>query len=262
MTGPHWPTMRRSLVDYGRLLEVVTLEGELLARSATGARGDLPVPGCPGATVADTVRHTGSLYREVLAWIRRGERPSERLRVLEGEDLVAFHTSGRRALVAELAAHQPDQACATWYPPERTYGFWRRRMAHDTAVHRVDVQAAIGLDVADVEADFAADGIDEVLLVWFGHRLAQLGMTATATGAVGIETASRAWLAVLDRVRSSARRVPAVDARAADALVTGDPSAVYLWLWGRLPDQSVRITGDYDASAQLWGLLRLATKTM
>ena len=85
-------------------------------------------------------------------------------------------------------------------------------------------------------------------------------MTATSYGAVGIETAARAWMAILDKTRSSARRVAAVDARAADALVTGDPISVYLWLWGRVPHQAVEFTGDFDAAAQLWALLRSATQ--
>jgi len=256
----YWPSLRPALVDHGRLLEAITLEGELLVRSATGARGDLEVPGCPGLTVAETVRHTGSLYRKVLAWIRDGEEPNVWQRAPDDDDLVAFHTDGRRALVAELADHRPDEPCATWWPADRTYGFWRRRIAHDTAVHRVDVQAAIGLDVDPVHADFAADGVDEILLAWFGHRLVHDGYKANAQGAVGIETAGRAWLAILSTVRCSARRVPAVDARAADAVVTGSPMNVYRWLWGRLPNQSVEIDGDLDASAQLWGLLRLATQ--
>ncbi len=133
-------------------------------------------------------------------------------------------------------------------------------MAHETAVHRIDVQGAIGLDIDPIADDFAADGIDEVLLLWFGHRLAQLGMTATSQGAVGIMTADRAWLTILSTARSSARRVPAVDARAADAVITGSPMNVYLWLWGRVPDWAVEISGDFDASAQLWALLRSATQ--
>jgi hypothetical protein len=112
-----------------------------------------------------------------------------------------------------------------------------------------------------VDPDFAADGIDETLLLWFGHQMAERNVTATESGAVGVEAAGRAWLAILSRARSSARRAPAVDARAADALVTGDPMNVYLWLWGRVPDQAVDTTGDFEASAQLWGLLRLATPT-
>lgn len=261
MTAAYWPSLRPTLVDYGRLLDAITLEGELLVQSAAGASRDLEVPGRPGVTVADAVLHTGTSYRRALAWIRRGEQPDERQQPPpDGGDVVAFHTEGRRELVAELSAHRPEEPCATWWPADRTYGFWRRRMAHETAVHRVDVQAAVGSDLAPVEADFAADGIDEILLLWFGYRLADLNIRATESGAVGVEAAGRAWLAILSKNRSSARRVPAVDARAADAVVTGNPMNVYLWLWGRLPDQSVETSGDYEAKAQLWGLLRLATR--
>ncbi|CAM01041.1 mycothiol maleylpyruvate isomerase-like protein [Saccharopolyspora erythraea NRRL 2338] len=44
------------------------------------------------------------------------------------------------------------------------------------------------------------------------------------------------------------------------AVLSGEPPAVYLWLWGRLPDRAVTADGDPDAIAQLWGLLRLATR--
>ena len=258
----YWPSLRPTLVDYGRLLDGITLEGELLVHAATGAPGDLMVPGRPGGNLAGAVLHTGVAYRRALAWIRQGEQPDEWQQVptgVEGDDLVTFHTDGRRALVAELSAHRPEEPCATWWPADRTYGFWRRRMAHETVVHRVDVQAATGLEPTPVEADLAADGIDEILTLWFGHRLSQLHRPATTSGAVGIETADRAWLAILSKVRNVARRVPVVDARAADAEITGDPMNVYLWLWGRVPDQSVETSGDYEASAQLWGLLRMAT---
>lgn len=255
-----WPSLRPNLIDYGRLLHAISLEGERLAHTAEDADGELLVPGCPGLTVAETVRHTGEVYRRVLAWIRAGGPPDEWQQTpAAGEDLIDFHLSGRTALVAELAAHDPEEPCDTWWPSDRTYGFWRRRMAHETAVHRIDVQAAAGVDVAPVQVEFAVDGIDEVLQFWLGYRLSQLGMAATADGAVGVQTAGRSWLALLSRNRCSARRVPAVDAQAADAVATGDPMSVYLWLWGRLPDQSVTITGDFDASAQLWALLRYAT---
>jgi len=258
MTEPHWPSLRPTLVGYGRLLEAITVEGDLLVHSAIGADPRLGVPGCPGLTVGDTVRHTGSVYHQVLDWIRLGERPDDWQRHPDGDGFFAFHNEARLALATELAAHEPDEPCSTWWPAEQNYGFWRRRMAHETTVHRVDVQAAIGMEVGPVAVDFAADGIDEVLALWFSHRLAELGMTATTHGAVGFETANRAWLAILGRVRSTARRVHPADARAADARVTGDPTAVYLWLWGRLPNSAVETDGDFDAIAQLWALLRPA----
>jgi len=263
MTDPstQWPSLRRNLVDYGRLLYAISFESQLLVRTAEHTHGDFPVPGCPGLTVAETVRHTGSVYRRVLDWIRAGEPTDDWQRgPATGESLIDFHVSGRTALIAELAAHDPDEPCDTWWPADRTFGFWRRRMAHETAVHRVDVQGAAGVDIAAVLPEFAIDGIDEVLLLWFGHKLYQDRRAATTDGAVGVHAAGRSWLAVLGRNRCTARRVPAVDARAADAFVTGEAMNVYLWLWGRLPNQAVSITGDYDASAQLWALLRTATQ--
>jgi hypothetical protein len=256
----HWPSLRRSLVDYGRLLQSITVEGELLVQAAQGAREDLPVPGRAGVTLGEVVRQTGSEYRRVLAWIRDQAPPYDWQRApAEGQDAVEFHTSGRQAVIAELSAHEPDEPCDTWWPQDRTFGFWRRRLAHETAVHRVDVQAAMSLPITPIDDDFAADGVDEALLLWFGHRLAMRGMTATDQGAVGVITAGRSWLAVLSRVRSTARRVPAVDARAADAVVTGDPMNVYLWVWNRRPHQAVHVSGDIDAGMQLWALLQVAT---
>lgn len=256
----HWPTLRSSLVDHSRLLEGITLEGELLVQSAMDARGDLAVPGRPGVTLTEAVLRTGTGYRRALAWIQQGEQPDAVQHTPEdAENPIDYHTSGRRALVAELSAHGPEEPCATWWPADRTYGFWRRRMAHETALHRIDVQGAIGLDIDPVDSEFAADGIDEILLLWFGHHLYALQRTATAAGAVGVETAGRAWLAILSRTRSSARRIPAVDIQSADAVITGDPMKVYLWLWGRAPNYIVETSGDYEASAQLWGLLHLAT---
>jgi uncharacterized protein (TIGR03083 family) len=257
---PHWPALRPSLVDYGRLLHSITVEGELLVQAATGAREHLPVPNRPGVTLGEAVRHTGSEYQRTLAWIRGGGPPADWQRApAAGQDVVQFHTSGRQAVVAELSEHEPDEPCDTWWPQDRTYGFWRRRMAHETAVHRVDVQGAMGMRLEPIDDEFAADGVDEALLVWFGHRLGLLGMTATDQGAVGVIAADRSWLAVLSRVRSTARRVPPVDARAADAQVTGDPMNVYLWAWGRLSHDAVEFDGDIEAGMQFWALMRAAT---
>jgi uncharacterized protein (TIGR03083 family) len=256
-----WPTLRPNLVDYGRLLHVISAESQLLAHAAARASGELAVPGCPGLTIAETVRHTASVYHRVRDWIRAGEPTDEWQRApAKGETLIEFHERARTALVAELAAHEPAEPCDTWWPQDRTYGFWRRRMAHETIVHRVDVQGAAGVAVAPVQVELAVDGIDEVLQLWFGHKLNLEKKAATTEGAVGVQAAGRSWLALLGRNKCTARRVPAVDAMAADARIGGDAMNVYLWLWGRLPNRSVIISGDYDASAQLWALLRTATQ--
>jgi hypothetical protein len=133
-------------------------------------------------------------------------------------------------------------------------------MAHETTVHRVDVQAAAGGPVHAIDAEVALDGIDELLLLWFGHRLGELRISSPQHGTVALSAAERRWVAVFEPGRSAARRVGEAEARAADAMVSGTPMEIYLWSWGRLPDQSVRISGDQDAVAQFWTLLRPATQ--
>jgi hypothetical protein len=133
-------------------------------------------------------------------------------------------------------------------------------MAHETTIHRVDVQAAAGATVTSVADDVALDGIDEALTLWFGHRLRMLGMSGTREGTVAVRVADRAWIARADRTSTEAYRVDAEPTAPADAEVSGSPEEVYLWLWGRLPTTSIEVTGDDDAVAQAWALLRLATR--
>jgi uncharacterized protein (TIGR03083 family) len=251
----------RALVDYGRLLDVIGIEGELLAESALGARPELSVPGCPGLTLSETVRHTGSVYRMVLAWLRDGRRPGQWQRAPnEGDDVSEFLRSGLRELLAELAAHDPAEECSTWWSLDTSYGFWRRRMAHETTVHRVDVQGAAGVTVHPVADDVAEDGVDEVLTLWFDHRLTVLGVSGTRPGDVAVRAGERTWMTRAGPDGTAAWQTTASAAENADAEVTGSPMNVYLWLWGRVSDRAVHSSGDPDAVAQLWALLRLATR--
>jgi uncharacterized protein (TIGR03083 family) len=256
-------TAPRSLIDYGRLLDVIGIEGELILDTADSALPDAAqaeVPGCPELTLEKTLRHVGSVHRVARLWVRDGHRPEHWQRSPSDGDLVGFVRIGLAELLAELRLHDPAQPCDTWWPADRTHGFWRRRMAHETTVHRVDVQAAAGGPVNPIDPDIALDGIDELLFLWFGHRLGELRMSSPRQGAVALSVAHRRWLAIFERGRSIARRVNEADARSADAVVSGDPMAVYLWSWGRLPDQSVQISGDQEAVAHLWTLLRPATQ--
>jgi len=254
----------RAIADPGLLLDVVRTEGELIARTAEDARPGLSVPGCPGLTVAETVRHVGSLHRLVLAWLRLGERPA-RWRChppQQGNELAEFLRTGLREMVAELEAHVADEPCSTWWFLDQTYGFWRRRMAHEATVHRIDVQGAAGVKIDPVHDEIAIDGIDEVLTLWFGHRLALLGVSGGDSCRVAVRAGDRTWMVGVNDEGTAAWRASADEAGGADAVVTGAPTAVYLWLWGRLPFpiREVRTTGDPDAVARIWALLRLATR--
>jgi uncharacterized protein (TIGR03083 family) len=259
----------RALINYDRLLHVVGAEAAVLADSVQGARMEAVIPGCPGLTLGETARHVGSLYRMVWHWIRDGQRPGEWQRdPAPGQDLSAYVRSGVAPLLAELSAHAPDEQCPTWWPAEQNYGFWRRRMAHESTVHRYDVQGAAGLVPAEVPEDVALDGIDEVLTLWFEHRLSVLGVSGTRDQIVSVRAGGLEWLARAGSGHTSTRRpgegpVTADDGNGADAahaVVSGPAMQVYLWLWGRRPDRAVQLDGNRDAIAQLWALLRLATR--
>jgi uncharacterized protein (TIGR03083 family) len=256
-------TAPRPLIDYGRMLDVIGIEGELMlgaAASALPSAAHAAVPGCPDRTLEETLRHVGEVHRITRLWVRDGRRPTQWQRSPSNGDLIGFVRAGLSELVSELSAHDPEQPCDTWWPDDRTHGFWRRRMTHETTVHRVDVEAAAGGPVQAVDPEVAIDGIDELMFLWFGYRLSALGISSPRQGVVALSAADRRWLAVFEPGRSFASRVEEAQARAADAMVSGEPMEVYLWSWGRLPDQSIRISGDHEAVARLWTLLRPATQ--
>jgi uncharacterized protein (TIGR03083 family) len=252
---------RRALVDPGRLLEVIGVEGELLATLATSADHDFDVPWCPGMTLGETVRHVGSVYRMVVSWLRAGDRPSGWQRV-PGEDQSTedYLREGLRELLDELSAHDAEESCATWWPEHPIYEFWCRRMAHESTVHRVDVQASTGARVEVIAEEVAIDGVDEILTLWFTHRLAVQGVKGTRFGRVAVRTGGRDWIAQATPTGTSAWPVGPDEIDQVGATVTGDPVNVYLWLWGRRPMWEIHEDGDHDAVAQMWALLRLATR--
>ena len=109
--------------------------------------------------------------------------------------------------------------------------------------------------------DIAVDGIDEALSLWFTHRLAVLGLRGTRHARIGVSAGGREWVARARPTGTSAWRVESDDERV-DGSISGKPEDVYLWLWGRIPPHTSAVdrAGSEDAIAQLWALLRLATR--
>jgi uncharacterized protein (TIGR03083 family) len=249
------------LIDPGLLLDILEIEATVLAETVDGARQELRVPHAPGLTVGETARHMGSVYRMVLEWIRTGDSPETWQREPGPfQSLRDYVSSGVRDLVDELARHDPAEPCVTWWASDSTYGFWRRRMAHETAIHRGDVQGAVGQQVSDVSDDFALDGVDEVLTLWLAHRLTVQGVSGTRNFSVGVTTGGKAWMVRVTTGGIAAWRTPLSEIERADGVVSGAPPLVYRWLWGRLPDRAVQRDKDLEAVNQMWALLRVATR--
>jgi uncharacterized protein (TIGR03083 family) len=242
-------------MDRARYLELLDVEGQRLRQSAEGNLA-AAVPPCPGWTVADAVAHTAEVYENKIACIElAGARPDPWPPAWpDDRDPVAWFADAHGRLLHILRTTDPGAASWTWWPPDQTAGFWIRRMAQETAVHRADVQSASGA-VTPVDSDLAQDGVDEVLIMMLAGDWSD-AVQPGSTGTVAVTVRDTTWRILLrpDTVH--------VDQEGgdSDAQLTGAPSDVLLWLWGRRPDSAVDITGDQATAARLRQRLMLATQ--
>lgn len=161
-------------MDYdSHCAEIVTQTG-LLASCLTKEGADLTasVPSCPDWNLAQLLRHLGAAHRWVEEIVRTratAPPPDTALRVLPRDttespaQLAAWLTEGAELLAGALRSAGPDTAI--WTPlPHGTVGFFARRMAHETVIHRADATLALGTDFTTdftVEQPVAIDALDE-----------------------------------------------------------------------------------------------------
>jgi uncharacterized protein (TIGR03083 family) len=149
----------------------------------------------------------------------------------------------------------PTTPSATWWPSDQTVGFWARRMALETVVHRVDAETAAGV-ATPVDPELAVDGVDEILVVMLEGDWSEEPDDASTGQCVAIATGGKTRFVTLERasIRVGESGPPEV------AALTGDPPDVLLWLWGRAPDERVSRSGDEEAVRLLRSRLSLATQ--
>lgn len=197
-----------------------------------------PVPSCPGWTVADLARHVGQVYLHKTLAMREGGEPDEwPPKGLADEEPLALLDRMYAGLLDEFAARRPEDPTGTWYGPDQTVGFWIRRMAQETVIHRIDAELATGQPVAPVPADLAVDGIDELLKVFVAYSVDEWSdyFTDILAGSPGrtyaVRTDGAAW-----RVRTGPGLFEVEDGAgddAPDVTVSGPPTAVLRWVWNR-----------------------------
>lgn len=246
-----------STLQRSRYLELLAADGAALRAAAADADLSAPVPSCPGWSVRDAVEHVAEVYEHKLACIAAaGTKPDPWPPAWPADrDPLVWFDDALDRLLHVLRTTEPGAPSWTWFPDDQTAGFWVRRMAQETAVHRVDVQLVSG-SASPVDDELAVDGIDEVLDLmlagdWTGDE------EPTLTGTAVITTANRSWT-----VTMASDRVDVTDGAAGDAeaTVTAAPSPLLLWIYGRQPDDVVRVTGDPAAAARLRARLALATQ--
>jgi len=133
------------------------------------ARLDAKVRACPGWTVTDLLGHHAGVFRFATAQLR-AEPGSDFVPFDPPEaDLAPLEMFGVAAdeVLAALADTDPTEHRPNWVDAP-TAAFWFRRMAHETAIHRVDVQLT-HTEPDPIDAALAVDGIDELGEVFLRH---------------------------------------------------------------------------------------------
>ncbi|HMG29566.1 MAG TPA: maleylpyruvate isomerase family mycothiol-dependent enzyme, partial [Jiangellaceae bacterium] len=221
---------------------------------------DPPVPSCPGWTVRDAVEHSAVVFLHKVACIRDKAFPDPWPAERGDEPTIPYLRQSTDQLVSELTSRDEHEYADTWWWDERTVGFWGRRMAHEAAIHRVDVELAHG-DVTSIDDQLAFDGVDEVLRRFLAGDWSDEPVPDRPPTAVRVTCRGTSWRVVMEPSAVVASvwldRWPDLQV---DATVSGDPLPLYLWLWGRGPRDPLAVDGDAAAIDHLDAALRTATQ--
>jgi uncharacterized protein (TIGR03083 family) len=225
-------------VDHETYLAQITEQSDALRTAVISAGPSAPVNTCPKWTVQDLVAHLASIHSwvpQVLGLGPDDKRPPFPTPPEDFAELLDWWDTGRARLLASLAG---DPATPAWsfVPGGGTVGWWARRQAHETAIHRLDAEHAAHETVPTLlyNSELAADGIDEVLTTMSVFRAQQKRPEVTVEGTLLVHAADagKAWL-----VRAHGGQVeagPVEDAATdADASLVGTADAVYRAAWKR-----------------------------
>jgi uncharacterized protein (TIGR03083 family) len=251
-------------MDFPRLHECLREDFRLLRAAVERSDSKARVPSCPDWTVADLAEHVAKVYMHKAECIRLGAFPDEWPREIP-TDPVAALDENFADLENQFSAHSPGDHAATWHEPDQTVGFWIRRMAQETVIHRIDAELGAGTAVTPVPDDLALDGIDEHLKLFLGYgsiawadEIGEL-LSAPDERPILVHTDNGAsWT-----VSAHPTGITAADFEDGEAAgpadfaltVSGSPEAVLRWLWNRSQDgPQASVCGDPLLLAQFQGI--------
>lgn len=241
------------------LLAAVESEGSRFYDVAFSADLNARVPACPDWTIEDLVRHLGQVQRWVGALVDAGEAeggmsPPE---APPGADVRAWAREGFEGMVQAFTAKSPDARCWNFRAGSpQTVAWWYRRQALEAAVHRFDIEAAVGtVPPRSVEPGLAAEGVDEMLCDML-PVLQQRGATGSLHGTLHLHAtdADGEWWVDFDADPVEVLR----EHKKAGTALRGPASGLFLWLWNRhdLSADSFEVFGDREPLAA-WATVRI-----
>lgn len=203
------------------------------------------VPACPGWTVGVLIEHVAAVYLHKVVAMRTNAQPDPWPPDFTGREPLELFDEARTSLIAELEKRDPSEPAWTFWAEDQTTGFWFRRMAHESAVHRVDAEQAHDVQTP-VDPELAVDGVDEVLTLMLGGPWWDDDTEVPVDATVRVTSDGRSWTCAVDRLSATVTQGAGEDE--VDAEIFGEPDDLFLWLWGRRPDDQIQVVGD-DATA-------------
>ncbi|MDE0237893.1 MAG: maleylpyruvate isomerase family mycothiol-dependent enzyme [bacterium] len=243
-------------IDRAVYRQALRSDGEAIA--AAGRRDiATTVPACPGWTMHKLLSHVGRVYRSVGRHV--AERATEMIpadeipRPPEGDAIVEWFEEGHRYVQEALDGADPDDPVWSW-TGQNTMAFYFRRMAHETAVHRWDAEAAFG-EPGPIDSDLGADGVSELFEVVLPFAVANWDMTLPDSSLhLHRSDGDGEWLLVNDGgcIKMSLEHVKG------DAAVRASGTDLLLLSWERigLDSPGVETFGDADAARAWFALSR------
>ncbi len=243
-------------IDRAVYKEALRSDGEAIA--AAGRQDiDATVPSCPGWTMHKLLAHVGRVYRSVGRHV--AERATEMIaadeipRPPEGDAIVEWFEEGHRFVQEALDGADPDEAVWSW-AGKNTMAFYFRRMAHETAVHRWDAEAAFGVP-GPIDSDLGADGVSELFEVVLPFTVGNWDMALPdASLHLHRTDGDGEWLLVNEggRIKMSLEHAKG------DAAVRASGADLLLLSWERisLDRPGVETFGDADAARAWFALSR------
>lgn len=219
------------------------------------------MPTCPDWIIGDLLRHLGSIYRRIRDNAASMGPDEDWGPLIEPEGtpsaddpaIVEWFREEFERLVAFLDALDPDRPTWNWAGQPRVARFWHRRMAHETAVHRWDAQAAVRLP-EPIESKLAVDTVSEVLdtLLPCGFRKRRdvngvVRLVATDEDHEWTVRLRGEGMALVDGTTLRDQ-----DAQTEETFAAGTASDLALALWGRIGFDVFETGGDENL---LQGLL-------
>lgn len=214
--------------------ELSAYAAALSAAIASPVLLDRRIPACPDWDVRDLTHHLIAVHAWVAhAVVRSGDEEPP----MPADAALLSQFSASAAFLREVLDTPPETACWT-FSEARTVAFWQRRQAHENAIHRWDLESALG-HAARLDPELATDGIDEVVAMFWPRQI-RLGRAEEPEHQVRLRTMTgRDW--AIGRLES---------ATAPCAEVKGSPEDICLALWGRIgwDDRTLSWSGDRAAA--------------